>query len=63
MSDPFFTVLIDNQPARFEKNRILTIEPYEFGTKIIMQASHSEEEPFVYLTNEPFEDVMRSYSS
>ena len=62
MSD-FFTVLIDNKPARFEKKRIIALEPYEFGTKIIMEASHSEEEPIIYFTNEPHELVLKSYSS
>ncbi len=59
----FFTVLIDNKPETFEKRRIIALEPYEFGTKIIMEASHLEEEPIVYFTNEPHESVMKSYSS
>ncbi|HEY0054897.1 MAG TPA: hypothetical protein VGB63_06035 [Pedobacter sp.] len=59
----FFTVLIDDRPTRFEKNRIIALEPYEFGTKIIMEASHLEEEPIIYFTNEPHELVIKSYSS
>ena len=59
----FFTVLIDDQPTRFEKKRILALEPYEFGTKIIMEASHTEEEPIIYFTSEPHEVVMKSFSS
>lgn len=59
----FFTVTIDEKPVTFEKNRIIAVEPYEFGTKIIMEASHTEEEPIIYFTSEPHESVMRSYLS
>lgn len=59
----FFTVLIDEKPMTFEKDRIMAIEPYEFGTKIIMEASHTEEEPIIYFTSEAHESVMKSYSS
>jgi len=62
MSD-FFTILIDGKPTRFEKRRILSVEPYEFGTKIIMEASHTEEEPIIYFTSEAHELVMKSYLS
>ena len=62
MSD-FFTVMIDDKPTRFEKRRILSVEPYEFGTKITMEASHEEEEPIIYFTTEAHELVMRSYLS
>jgi hypothetical protein len=62
MSD-FFTVMIDDKPTRFEKRRILSVEPYEFGTKITMEASHAEEEPIIYFTTEAHELVMRSYLS
>lgn len=62
MSD-FFTVMIDDKPTTFEKKRILAVEPYEFGTKIIMEASHTEEEPIVYFTSEAHELVMKSYTS
>jgi len=62
MSD-FFTVLIDDKPMRFEKGRIIAVEPYEFGTKIIMEASHTEEEPIIYFTSEAHESVMKSYLS
>lgn len=62
MSD-FFTILIDDKPTRFEKRRILAVEPYEFGTKIIMEASHEEEEPIIYFTSEAHEMVMKSYFS
>lgn len=59
----FFTVTIDEKPVTFEKSRIIAVEPYEFGTKIIMEASHTEEEPIIYFTSEPHESVMRSYLS
>jgi hypothetical protein len=59
----FFTVLIDNKPTRFEKRRILAVEQYEFGTKIIMEASHTEEEPIIYFTTEPHDLVLKSYLS
>ncbi len=59
----FFTVLIDDKPTRFEKNRIIALEPYEFGTRIIMEASHLEEEPIIYFTKESHELVLKSYSS
>lgn len=62
MSD-FFTILINGKPTRFEKRRILAVEPYEFGTKIIMEASHEEEEPIIYFTPEAHEMVMKSYFS
>lgn len=62
MSD-FFTVLIDGKPTQFEKKRIIAVEPYEFGTKIIMEASHTEEEPIIYFTSEAHELVVRSYLS
>jgi hypothetical protein len=56
-------VLIDGKPTRFEKRRIIAVEPYEFGTKIIMEASHTEEEPIIYFTPESHELVMKSYLS
>ena len=59
----FFTVLIDDQPTRFEKRRVIAVEPYEFGTKIILEASHTEEEPIIYFTPETHENVMKSYLS
>ncbi len=62
MSD-FFTVMIDDKPTRFEKRRILSVEPYEFGTKITMEASHTDEEPIIYFTTEAHELVMKSYLS
>ena len=61
MSRQFFTVLIDNQPTVFDRSRIIAIEPYDFGTRITMEASHTEEEPIVYFTSETYENVMRSY--
>lgn len=63
MSATFFNILIDNKPTRFEKNRVIEIEPYENGTKITLEASHSEEEPIIYFTAEPYENVMQSYLS
>lgn len=59
----FFTVLIDDKPTRFEKRRIMVVEPYEFGTKITMEASHEDEEPIIYFTSEAHEMVMKSYLS
>ncbi|MBC8052523.1 MAG: hypothetical protein H7Y13_05625 [Sphingobacteriaceae bacterium] len=59
----FFIVLIDGIPTRFEKRRIIAVEPYEFGTKIIIEASHTEEEPIIYFTSEAHELVMKSYLS
>lgn len=57
-------VLIDDVPTRFEKNRIIEIEPSENGgSKITMDASHEAEEPIVYFTTEPYEDVMKSFLS
>lgn len=61
MSGQFFTVLIDNEPTIFDRSRIIAIEPYEFGTRITMEASHEEEEPIIYYTAETYETVMRSY--
>ena len=63
MSSTFFTILIDNKPTRFEKQRVISIEPYEFGTKVIIEASHSEEEPIVYFTKEAYDEVYKSYLS
>lgn len=59
----FFTVTIDNIPTRFEKKRVIAVEPYEFGTKIIIEASHTEEEPIIYFTSEAHEIVMQAYLS
>lgn len=59
----FFMVMIDGKPTRLEKKRIIAVEPYEFGTKIIMEASHTEEEPIIYFTSEAHELVMKSYLS
>ncbi|HXI00159.1 MAG TPA: hypothetical protein VNI52_07800 [Sphingobacteriaceae bacterium] len=61
MPDGFFNVMIDDQVTTFEKVRIVAIEPYEFGTKIIIEASHTEEEPIIYFTPEEYEKVMASY--
>ena len=61
MRSDFFSVLIDGKPTRFEKNRIIEIEPYTGGTKITMEASHAEEEPIIYFTPEDYEMVMKSY--
>lgn len=57
----FFYVLIDNKPTRLEKGRIMSIEPSITGAKIIMEASHSSEEPIIYYTTEEYESVMKSY--
>lgn len=57
----FFNVLIDNEVMTFEKNRVITIEPYEGGTKILLEASHLEEEPITYFTPEDYDKVMSSY--
>lgn len=61
MSQEFFNVMIDNQVTTFEKARIVAIEPYEYGTKITLEASHTEEEPMVYFTPENYDKVMASY--
>lgn len=63
MADNFFTLLIDDEIVSFEKSRIITIEPYEFGTKITLEASHTSEEPFTYFTSEEYAQVMKSYLS
>ena len=53
--------MIDDRVTSFEKARIVAIEPYEYGTKIILEASHTEEEPIIYFTPENYEKVMASY--
>ncbi|MGV3706015.1 MAG: hypothetical protein ACO1NU_11625 [Arcticibacter sp.] len=64
MASNFFMVLIDDVPTRFEKSRIIEIEPSgNGGSKIIMDASHESEEPIVYFTSEGYEDVMKSFLS
>lgn len=64
MSKNFFMVLIDDVPTRFEKNRIIEIEPYgNGGSKITMDASHEAEEPIIYFTSEAYEEVMKSFLS
>ena len=63
MADNFFTLLIDDEIVSFEKGRIITIEPYEFGTKITLEASHTSEEPIIYFTKEEYAQVMKSYLS
>ena len=63
MADNFFTLLIDDEIVSFEKGRIITIEPYEFGTKITLEASHTSEEPIIYFTSEEYAQVMKSYLS
>ena len=59
----FFSVMIDGVMTNLEKNRIIAIEPSAVGTKIIMEASHTEEEPIIYILKEEYEDVVKSYSS
>jgi hypothetical protein len=61
MPQGFFNVMVDGEVTIFEKARILSIEPYEFGTKIILEASHTAEEPLVYFTPENYDKVMSSY--
>lgn len=63
MADNFFTLLIDEEVVTLEKNRVISIEPYEFGTKITLEASHASEEPIIYFTKEQYADVMKSYLS
>ena len=63
MSANFFSLLIDDELVNFEKNRVITIEPYEFGTKITLEASHTSEEPITYVTSEQYAQVMKSYLS
>ena len=61
MPEEFFNVMIDDKVTTFEKSRVVAIEPYEFGTKIILEASHTEEEPITYFTPEKYDKVMASY--
>lgn len=61
MTSEFFSIMIDGEPARFEKKRILEIQPYTGGTRITIEASHTSEEPLIYFTSEDYESVMRSY--
>ncbi len=61
MPSDYFIVLIDNRPTRFEKNRIISIDPHELGTKILLEASHVDEEPIQYFTSESYENVIKSY--
>lgn len=63
MAETFFYIMLDDELTRFEKNRIISIEPYENGTKITLEASHSAEEPFVYFSPEAYDKVMASYLS
>ena len=64
MAYNFFSVLIDNIPTQFEKNRIIEILPQDNGgSKIIMDASHESEEPIIYFTSEAYDDVMKSFLS
>lgn len=63
MSGNFFTVLIDGEIVRLEKSRVMAIEAGFNGTKIILEASHTEEEPLIYFSPEPYEEVLKSYSS
>jgi len=63
MSANTFTLLIDDELVRFEKNRVISVEPYEFGTKITLEASHTSEEPIIYFTSEKYPQVMKSYLS
>lgn len=63
MSENSFTLLIDDEVVSFDKSRIITIEPYEFGTKITMEASHTSEEPIIYFTRTDYAQVMKSYLS
>ncbi|NEU08212.1 hypothetical protein GZH53_07805 [Flavihumibacter sp. R14] len=63
MSADTFTLLIDDEVVNFDKGRVITIEPYEFGTKIILEASHTSEEPIIYFTREEYAKVMKSYLS
>lgn len=61
MANSFFTLMIDDEIVRFEKNRIIEIEPYESGTKITLEASHTSEEPLIYFTTEAYDRVMQAY--
>lgn len=63
MSENTFTLLIDDDIVNFDKSRIISIEPYEFGTKITMEASHTSEEPIIYFTRTEYASVMKSYLS
>lgn len=59
----FFVVMVDNEVTTFEKNRVISIEPYERGTKITIEASHAAEEPITYFTPEDYDKVMSAYLS
>lgn len=63
MPNNFFYIILDNELTRFEKNRIISIEPYEFGTKIILEASHAAEEPLIFFSSEAYDKVMSAYLS
>ncbi|WP_423149488.1 hypothetical protein [Rubrolithibacter danxiaensis] len=63
MASNFFSVLIDDELITLERNRVISIEPYENGTKILLEASHLEEEPFTYFCAESYDKVMQSYLS
>ncbi|HEY1024257.1 MAG TPA: hypothetical protein VGE26_03775 [Sphingobacteriaceae bacterium] len=59
----FFLVMIDGQVTTFEKSRVISIEPYDKGTKITIEASHAAEEPITYYTPEEYDKVMSAYLS
>ncbi|WP_374164156.1 hypothetical protein [Arcticibacter sp. MXS-1] len=61
MASDFFMILIDGKPTRFEKRRVIEIAPYPGGTKLTIEASHTEEEPLIYFTPEEYDMVMKSY--
>lgn len=63
MSGNYFTLLIDDELVKFEKNRVISIEPYMYGTRILLEASHTSEEPITYVTTEEYAQVMKSYLS
>jgi hypothetical protein len=63
MAGNFFNVMLDDELTTFEKRRVISIEPYENGTKIILEASHLEEEPFIFFSKESYQNVMNAYLS
>lgn len=63
MPGSFFSIMLSGELTTFEKKRIISIEPYGDGTRITLEASHSSEEPLVYDSSEPYDEVMRAYLS
>lgn len=63
MPGEFFSIMLYGELTTFEKKRVISIEPWGEGTRIILEASHFSEEPLVYDTPEPYDSVMQAYLS